>query len=331
MAEKLPINLESRPVHRYVRIMTEETSKSETGPSAQSSNKDVHQQGPAPAAAGRKLRKDRWIKRGFVAAILIAAVIVYVLQMEGPRLSGWEDDLNAALVQAKEENRPVLVYFVRSLSSQVVRDMANKTLAKKENKQAITDAGFIMVKVETTIESETARRYGLTKLPTMAVLSSEGARCATMNDFAGQFIGEMQFRNDFLEPKFEGWDNVLPADFDKALDKARKEGLPVLALFTGLVSTGEARRLAFTTLASQAAGEAMEKGRFEKIIVRLLDEKHLLARDYKIARLPTLLIITPTGERRRLEGLVTKEKFLDFLAGPTSQPASAASRPNVSH
>jgi thioredoxin-related protein len=271
------------------------------------------------ATRGGKARKDRWIKGCFLAAVLIAAVIVYVMQREGVGLHGWEDDLEAALVRAERENRPLLVYFVRSFSADTVRRMASTTLAKPDNERAIQEAGLIKVKVKTSIDSDLAKKYGLSKLPTMVVLSPEGRKCATINDYAGQFIGELPFRNEFLEPKLEGW---LGNNFQDALRNAGQAGKPVLALFAAVPSSGETRRLAFTTLAAEAAKDRLDKGRFVKVAVRLPGEEHPLAKQYAVARFPTLLIITPTGEHHRREGFVTLEQFTGFLAS-AAPPAAA--------
>ena len=311
--------------------MNEQDTRPEGTSDARSNNDASGQEIPPPAGKGRKSRKDRWIKGSFLAAVLIAAAIVYILQLEGPKFPGWGKDLAGALERAKSENRPVLVYFVRSSSAEIVRRMARTTLARPENLRAMKEAAFIKVKVETSADSDLAKRYGLTKLPTMVVLSPEGKRCPTMKDFAGQFIGEVPFRSELLEPKFEGWLSNRQNDFDEVLRKARGEGLFVLALFMGTTSSGETRRLAFVTLADEAARKAIEKQQFVRITVRIADEKHPLAKRYQVVKFPTLLVITPTGRQHSIQGFATAAKFLDFLAAATSQPALAASQPAPSN
>jgi len=301
--------------------MNQDSDKPKTESSKPQSNQPPADR-PPDQTQPRKPGRDRLIKRLFILALLVAAALVYFLQLEGPSFPGWDEtDLSAALETAKQKDRPVLVYFISSRPSQIARRMAKTTLAKRDNREAIDSAELIRVLVETSTDSDLATKYSLSKLPTMMVLSPEGVQCPTMKDYAGEFIGEVPFRNEFLEPRLDGWLDSRRHNLENALRQAKREDRPLLALFMGVPSSGEARRLAFTTLAAKSAREAIQKARYLLIAARVTDEQHPLARKYGIKKLPTLVIITPAGQQRRREGYVKTEDFLKFLAPGASAPA----------
>jgi len=150
----------------------------------------------AGAPSGRGRTKDRRVKMGFLAAVIVAGAVVYLHQRAGPALPDWGTDLPAALQQAQTENRPVLVFFLTSPPSTTARDMADKTLQRPQNRQAIEKGKFIRVKVTVgSMDSDVARKYALKALPTMMVLGPQGKE---LNRREG-FIGELDFRNGFLD------------------------------------------------------------------------------------------------------------------------------------
>ncbi len=121
-----------------------------------------------------------------------------MVQQRGLSISGWGDNLQDALKQAKAEARPVVVFFVKSTPSAIARENA-KRIRKKGNRKALKNGRFIPVIVElsTSLDSETARRYKIKQLPTLMVIRSDGTE---RNRHEGE-IGEVPFRGDFLEYK----------------------------------------------------------------------------------------------------------------------------------
>ena len=160
-------------------------------PTAQAPRDSAH---PVAKPAG-KLRRDRLVKVAFVVVSLVVVALVYFKQRGGTGLRDWGTDLPAALSQAAAENRPVLVFFTGKAISEEARRLIANTIPK--NAQAIEEGKFIkvVVKLDSSLDSETAKRYKITSLPTMLVLAPDGAE---KNRRVG-FIGEMDFRSGFLD------------------------------------------------------------------------------------------------------------------------------------
>ncbi|MHC4983032.1 MAG: thioredoxin domain-containing protein [Planctomycetota bacterium] len=134
---------------------------------------------------------------------------------------------------------------------------------------------------------------------------------------------EEAFRKDLLEPSFEGWlSNRRKDNFKTVHNKAKEEKRPFIALWLAPKSSGQSRRLAFTTLAAEAAQKALEQHGFAKMTMRVQHGQHTLAREYGVKQFPTLLIIAPDGKQLRREGYVELQDFLDFLTSPTTRPAA---------
>jgi len=141
---------------------------------------------------------DRWVKRGFIIAILIAATIIVIIQWQPPKL-GWPTDLSAALSQAKQQNHKVLVFVCSSPPSAEDRWMVSKTLAKPANKKAIKNGNFITVQLVLDKSANWAKKYGVTRTPTMLIISPDGEHFYKQE---GK-IGEVDFRNKFLKTPLE--------------------------------------------------------------------------------------------------------------------------------
>ena len=153
---------------------------------------------PAEAQAQPTKKKssvDRWVKFGFLAVFLVIASIVVYRQLRGTPMS-WPGDLEAAFAQARESSPPrKVVVFIRSFpAGHYDNEMAKKTLAK--NAKALKD--FVKVKLTLNKSAPWARKYGITKTPTMLVISADGKKFHKQEGF----IGETDFRQ-FLKAPLE--------------------------------------------------------------------------------------------------------------------------------
>jgi hypothetical protein len=152
--------------------------------------------GPVQAPGARPARKwgDRKIKLAFLALTIVVVGMIVLWQRNTP-LPGWGENLNAALAQAKVENRPVLAFFVSSPLDDISRMLTKNTIPK--NKKAIQQGRFIkvVVRVSNLAKSEPAQRFKITSLPTMLVIGPDGVET---NRREGN-IGELEFRTGFLE------------------------------------------------------------------------------------------------------------------------------------
>jgi thiol-disulfide isomerase/thioredoxin len=139
-----------------------------------------------------KRRVDRG-KLIFLAVIIVAVALVYISQQSGAELPDWPDDLEAALIQAKKEDRKVLVFFAGSPPSTVARTMSTGTL--KKNAKQIKRGKLITVLVQVRKTEDPAKKYGVQEYPTFLLLGSDGKE---LNRRVG-FVGQSQFSIGFLD------------------------------------------------------------------------------------------------------------------------------------
>lgn len=143
-----------------------------------------------------KSSRDRWIKIGFVLILIAVAIAIYSFQRRDLRIEGWGNDLNAALAQAKAENRKVVAFFVSTPPSDTAKEIAQRRIPKPDNLQALKEGNFIpvIVTVDNRLESDVAKKYKLTTLPTLIVLLPDG----TERNRNEGMIGEVDFRQQLL-------------------------------------------------------------------------------------------------------------------------------------
>ncbi len=145
---------------------------------------------PQKSAKGKT---SKGVKLIFLLILVAIAVTVWFVQKRGLPLD-WPDDFNAAIRQAKQENRRLLVLFVSDSPNEDARKLAKITLVATENRDAIEKGSFIKVKVETDLKSDVAKKYRITTLPTMLILSSDGKELnrregyISQTDFASKFL-----------------------------------------------------------------------------------------------------------------------------------------------
>ena len=147
--------------------------------------------------SAKKSGAERWIKLAFLAALIMGAFAVWWVQRSGTTLKGWGRDLEAALQTARQEDRPVLALFVSDPPGTTKRWLKNDIISKQANRKAVRKGKFIPVEValETSLDSETAKRFRVRKLPTLMVIGPDGRE---RNRREGK-VGEMEFRNGFLD------------------------------------------------------------------------------------------------------------------------------------
>ena len=134
-----------------------------------------------PVATKRRMDRGKLI---FLLIFVLAMIAVYISQRSGAELPDWPGDLQAALAQAKQENRRVLVFFAGDPPSKNARDMATKTLQK--NAGPIKDGKFITVLIQGKKSDELFKRYKISKLPTFLLLDGEDKELNRRDGFVGQ-------------------------------------------------------------------------------------------------------------------------------------------------
>ena len=151
----------------------------------------MNQQASNDQPVGAKPRMDRG-KLIFLVIIASAMIAVYLSQQSGAELPAWPGDLQAALKQAKQEDRRVLLFLAGNPPSQNARNMSTKTLRKNTGK--IESEKFITVLIQGKKTDELFKRYNVLMLPTFLLLDAEGK---VLNRRVG-FVGEMPFKQGFL-------------------------------------------------------------------------------------------------------------------------------------
>lgn len=123
-----------------------------------------------------KSGKDRWVKLGFLGAVVIVALVLYMRQVQGPTLSAdWGGNLDAALDTAKGSGQRVVVFFYSPRGSHEDNSFVIDSLMHSVSKNAIDNAKALRVQVAVgDPKAPLAARYALTALPAVAVLSPQG-------------------------------------------------------------------------------------------------------------------------------------------------------------
>jgi hypothetical protein len=128
--------------------------------------------GPAPKGS----RKDKWIKIGFAVAFAVAIVAIYLHQLRGPSMpEGWEEDVPYAMDVAREQRRPVVIFFHAEKPSDDARHIIRRALDNPQTRKAIADFNYIAVRAVTRdLDEQMPLRYGLKALPALVVLDDNG-------------------------------------------------------------------------------------------------------------------------------------------------------------
>ncbi len=136
---------------------------------------------------------DNRIKLIFVLIAIAGIVGIQLLQRSGQVLPDWDEDLDSALSQARQEKRKVLVLFSDHPPGQITLWLASGTIPK--NELAIREGNFLPVLIRLgSLDDPLAKKYKIKSLPTMLILSS---RDRELNRREGK-IGEVPFRDEFL-------------------------------------------------------------------------------------------------------------------------------------
>ena len=134
----------------------------------------MNEQDSNEAVSSKKNNK----KAGLILLLLILAVAVgiYMYQQRSLSINGWDNDIDKARNKAKNEQRPVVVFFVDRIPSPIAREIANKVIPKPGNQKALKEGKFIKVicSVNSDLKSETAQKYKLVKLPTLVAFDFSG-------------------------------------------------------------------------------------------------------------------------------------------------------------
>lgn len=142
-------------------------------------------------------KKKKIGNKVFLVIILVAIAGVYLHQRKGITLRGWGDDIKQGFTDAKSGNKVLVVFFTRKPPSDVARKIAKRTTMTENRKLMLESGKYVPVYITTSLGSDMAKKYKLTKLPTLIAFHANGKE---RNRHEGN-IGEVPFRADFLENK----------------------------------------------------------------------------------------------------------------------------------
>jgi len=160
---------------------------------------DVNEKDSNEAATpARSTKKVRLI---LLLVILAVAVGIYMYQRRSLSIDGWGNDIDKAMNQAKEEQCPVVVFFVSRTPSQIAKGIKKKVIPKKGNQDALEKGKFIKVicSVDSDLKSETAKKYKLVKLPTLIAFNPIGTEYSRLEGTNAK--DEVGFRDALLKAK----------------------------------------------------------------------------------------------------------------------------------
>jgi hypothetical protein len=140
-----------------------------------SPSQDLQANEPPQPRQTPKAARDRWIKIGFAAVTVFAAMAIWRLRQVNPTvLPGWEQDLAAARKTAREANRPILLVFVSQPRPGDDSDLTLKSLDKSAKR--IAEGGFVRAKapIPADLNASPARDFGVKKIPAVLILGADG-------------------------------------------------------------------------------------------------------------------------------------------------------------
>ena len=143
-----------------------------------------------PAAAHHGSRRFM----AFALIVLLGMAIVMIWQSVSPAQSAvaWQSDLNAAIEQAAQADKPVLISF-SSPACVYCRQMESEVFPQKEVLAEVDK--FIPVKINTFEDARTGARFGVEGLPAYVVLAPNGKVLGMIDGFrpAPAFIRFLQY------------------------------------------------------------------------------------------------------------------------------------------
>ncbi len=110
-----------------------------------------------------------------VRSVLVVCTLAAVASATGAADPGWEPNLSAALAKSKQTGKPVLVDVYADWCGPCQKLAAS---FRDRDVAAALGRGFVAVKVDADADPATTRKYGVSGLPTLLVLTADGKELA---------------------------------------------------------------------------------------------------------------------------------------------------------
>ncbi|MGC9454476.1 MAG: hypothetical protein ACP5HU_06390 [Phycisphaerae bacterium] len=115
-------------------------------------------------------QRKPWGKYIFVVLIVVAGIAVWFSQRSGPTLEGWSQDLSAAQRQARQENRPILIFFHHKPMSATDRQEINEVLTHGDIRAVLEYEKILPVRLSVSDNIGEADQYGIEDTPAFVLL-----------------------------------------------------------------------------------------------------------------------------------------------------------------
>lgn len=115
-------------------------------------------------------QRKPWGKYIFIVLIVVAGIAVWFSQRSGPTLGGWSQDLSAAQRQARQENRPILIFFHRAPMSATDRQEVNDVLTHGDTRAVLEYEKIVPVRLSVSDNPDVADQYGIEDTPAFVLL-----------------------------------------------------------------------------------------------------------------------------------------------------------------
>jgi len=145
---------------------------------------------PSGDSKATKRSGDFKAKLILLAAVAVVGGVFYVNRLRDPAMpEGFITDLEAAREKARDEIRPLLILFWSpKVDKTATRHLlGEKGLPHKSVVEAIEKGKYVCVgvKLGRQLDSDPARKYKITRVPTLVVLSSMGIELARLEGGVG--------------------------------------------------------------------------------------------------------------------------------------------------
>jgi len=137
---------------------------------------------------------ERWIKVGFVSAIVIVSVSLWLNVCRDPPIMGWGTNFDAAMHEAKEKGTNLVVMFTRSPMGHEDKRMVMENMGRKEITSALDELGYVCVHLNTSDQKQLAEKLEVKTTPTFLLLDADGK---VLNRIVG-LVNSLTFCHEFL-------------------------------------------------------------------------------------------------------------------------------------
>jgi len=144
--------------------------------------------------------KSKPARRGWIFILIALVVIAFIMIRDARRSIDWAGDYQAAVQQARQTHKPLLLVFVKTGDSDCER-MKNATYINEQIIKYI-NRSFVPVMLDVELNKKLADKYEISTLPNHVVAIPDRKEFHTVPGYvvAGEFIGRLKRALKKLNP-----------------------------------------------------------------------------------------------------------------------------------